>query len=123
MGTNLVTCLKQPALGCVYKLVEINNVPRIKLSQEIEKVVTPCRKVVYRLTIASSPFPTIDVIQMETEPPPQVGVRVLCRHPFQESKRVQIVPASVTPLLEVRRVGVCDLCDWNCDCEPVCMCL
>lgn len=49
IGTNLVTCQAQPALGMVYKLVEIHGVPRIKLSEEKEKITIPGKKKVFRI--------------------------------------------------------------------------
>ncbi|MBA0620234.1 hypothetical protein Godav_005990, partial [Gossypium davidsonii] len=66
IGTYLVTCYAQAALGCVFKLVEINNQPRIKLSEDVSKV----------------------------------GERILCRHPFSESKRAYVVPKRVEELLK-----------------------
>jgi nicotinate phosphoribosyltransferase len=82
----------------VYKLVEINGHPRIKLSEEVEKVVIPCRKNVYRIWGKKS-FPVIDVIQSFDEPAPEVGVPYFCRHPFFESKRGNVTPSAVVSLL------------------------
>lgn len=44
IGTNLVTCQAQPALGMVYKLVQIDGLAKIKLSDEREKTTLPGEK-------------------------------------------------------------------------------
>ncbi|XP_015186124.1 PREDICTED: nicotinate phosphoribosyltransferase isoform X4 [Polistes dominula] len=100
IGTHLVTCQRQPALGCVYKMVEINGQPRIKLSQEVAKMNIPGKKNAYRLYGADG-YALIDILQRSTEEEPQVKQKVLCRHPFQESKRAYVIPTRVEPLHKV----------------------
>ncbi|KAH6803926.1 nicotinate phosphoribosyltransferase 2 [Perilla frutescens var. frutescens] len=99
IGTHLVTCYAQPALGVVFKLVEINNQPRIKLSEDVSKVSIPCKKRCYRL-YGKEGYPLVDIMTGENEPPPKVGERILCRHPFNESKRAYVVPQRVEELLK-----------------------
>ncbi|XP_068662342.1 nicotinate phosphoribosyltransferase 2-like [Aristolochia californica] len=99
IGTNLVTCYAQAALGCVFKLVEINNQPRIKLSEDVSKVSIPCKKRCYRL-YGREGYPLVDIMTGETEQPPKVAERILCRHPFSESKRAYVVPQKVEELLK-----------------------
>ena len=98
IGTNLVTCQSQPALGCVYKLVEIEGEPRIKLSNDIEKVLIPGRKVAYRL-FGEAGWPLLDLLvgSHETDQPAPAE-RTLCLHPFMEQKRVAVVPKRVVKL-------------------------
>ncbi|XP_060579537.1 nicotinate phosphoribosyltransferase-like, partial [Ruditapes philippinarum] len=94
IGTHLVTCQKQPALGCVFKLVEVNGKARIKLSEDVEKVTIPGKKFAYRL-FGHDGNALVDLMVKPDEDPPKVGSRVLCRHPFQESKRAYVIPAKV----------------------------
>lgn len=89
-------------MGCVYKLVEINGEPRIKLSQDVAKVTMPGNKNVFRL-YSGDGHALIDLMQKECEPAPQVGQKVLCRHPFQESKRAYVIPSGVEPLYKVNK--------------------
>lgn len=99
VGTNLVTAHGDPALGGVYKLVEVDGEPRIKISQDLVKVTIPGRKRVYRLRGAEG-YDLADVMALEDEPPPRVGVPYLCRHPFIPEYQVRIEPTEVIDLLE-----------------------
>jgi len=49
VGTNLVTCKRQPALGGVYKLVALKGEPRIKLSEDPIKMTIPGKKEAFRV--------------------------------------------------------------------------
>ncbi|GJQ68113.1 hypothetical protein Trydic_g10707 [Trypoxylus dichotomus] len=97
IGTHLVTCQRQPALGCVYKMVELNEQPRMKLSQEVAKVTMPGCKDAYRL-YSESGDALIDLLQRSIEDSPEVNKKVLCRHPFEESKRAYVIPSKVEKL-------------------------
>jgi nicotinate phosphoribosyltransferase len=97
IGTHLVTCQAQPALGCVYKLVEIDGSPRIKLSQQVEKVTIPGKKDVYRLYGANQTA-LADIMVLEGEAPPVPGGKILCVHPFDDKKRVYVIPERVEKL-------------------------
>lgn len=50
VGTSLVTGRPDAALDGVYKLAYANNEPRLKLSENVEKINLPGKKQVYRLT-------------------------------------------------------------------------
>lgn len=97
IGTHLVTCQAQPALGCVYKLVEIGGEPCIKLSNDIAKTTIPGAKACYRLYSANDQM-LLDLLVPASHAAPEVGDRILCRHPFDHQKRAYVTPSKVTEL-------------------------
>lgn len=100
IGTNLVTCQAQPALGCVYKLVEINGIPRIKLSNDIVKVLIPGEKKIFRFFNGNG-TPQMDLMMAHDENAPQVGTTVSYVNPFGNGNADEIIPHEVEELLHV----------------------
>ena len=72
VGTSLITSIDSPAFGGVYKMVEIENengelVPKIKLSDNPEKITTPGSKKIYRIYDKKSGKIKADLITLENE--------------------------------------------------------
>lgn len=104
IGTNLVTCQSQPALGMVFKLVEIKGKPVIKLSNESNKVTIPGKKQVYRL-MGVEGHALCDLMVSSKEPAPVQGQKIKIHHPTIEHKRAYVTPSFVMELLRPVFIG------------------
>ncbi|OWF41734.1 Nicotinate phosphoribosyltransferase [Mizuhopecten yessoensis] len=82
IGTHLVTCQKQPALGGVYKVMGY----KYKLH------------LFYNNNETTDGDALVDLMLQPDEQPPILNTRILCRHPFQESKRAYVCPAKMEQL-------------------------
>ena len=71
VGENLITSKSSPVFGGVYKLVGLENdgvfEPRIKISENVEKITTPGFKTFYRLYEKDTGKAIADVITMKNE--------------------------------------------------------
>lgn len=97
IGTNLVTCPLQPSLGCVYKLVEVNGSPCLKLTEDEEKMTIPGTKTIYRLYDAAG-HPFMDLMALEEEPSPSAGQELVVRVLGQLGEPSKVLPTTVEPL-------------------------
>jgi nicotinate phosphoribosyltransferase len=97
IGTHLVTCQAQPALGAVYKLVEISGKGRVKRSEDSGKITIPRRKRVYRL-FDTNRTPLVDLMMLPEEPEPGGNSPVQCFHPFDSYKRTLLQPHAAQAL-------------------------
>ncbi|XP_010184282.1 PREDICTED: nicotinate phosphoribosyltransferase [Mesitornis unicolor] len=97
VGTNLVTCPLQPSLGCVYKLVEVNGSPCLKLTEDEEKMTIPGTKTIYRLYDADG-HPFMDLMALEEEPSPVAGQELEIHVLGQLGESSKVMPTTVEPL-------------------------
>ncbi len=71
VGERLITASSAPVFGGVYKIVAVEEdgvaVPRIKLSENVQKITTPCAKKVYRLFDNETGKALADVITLLDE--------------------------------------------------------
>ncbi|MDO4748701.1 MAG: nicotinate phosphoribosyltransferase [Eubacteriales bacterium] len=72
VGERLITSSSQPVFGGVYKLVAVedengNITPKIKISENVEKITTPCFKKVWRLYDKDTNKAIADVITLHDE--------------------------------------------------------
>ncbi|MFA9422773.1 MAG: nicotinate phosphoribosyltransferase, partial [Sedimentibacter sp.] len=71
VGERLITAKSEPVFGCVYKLVAIEKngkiVPKIKISENEEKITNPGHKKVWRLYDKKAGNPIADVVAMSNE--------------------------------------------------------
>ena len=71
VGERLITAKSEPVFGCVYKLVAIEKngkiIPRIKISENEEKITNPGYKKVWRLYDKKADNPIADVVAMSNE--------------------------------------------------------
>lgn len=103
VGEKLITSTSSPVFGGVYKLVAIERngevIPRIKISENIEKITTPGVKQVYRIYDKETNKAKADLITLVDE---EINVNepLTIFHPLYTWKRKTINNFYVRPLLE-----------------------
>jgi nicotinate phosphoribosyltransferase len=94
VGTSIATGQPDAALDGVYKLAEIKGQPKIKLSENIQKVTLPGKKQVYRYVDENGLFAG-DIIGIWDEKIPEKMI-----HPFDPEKTLDFDSAKAIPLLQ-----------------------
>lgn len=104
VGTKLITAYDQPALGAVYKLVSIEDdngqmVDTIKLSNNAEKVSTPGKKQVWRITQKETNKSEGDYISLWEEDPRELD-ELYMFHPVHTYINKTVTDFNARPLLQ-----------------------
>lgn len=94
VGTNLVTGEPDAALDGVFKLAVSNGQPRLKISENIQKVTLPGYKQVYRVLDKNGNFYGADAVALIEE-----GKAAMMHHPFEMGKSLSLKNFEQEPLL------------------------
>ncbi|MEX0988543.1 MAG: nicotinate phosphoribosyltransferase [Bacteroidales bacterium] len=95
VGTSLVTGAPDAALDGVYKLAFAHGKPRIKISENIEKITLPAKKQVFRFINDDGTWTGMDAVSLEDE-----GIFKNMHHPYEYGKSLNIEEYRKEELLE-----------------------
>lgn len=101
IGTELVTGKNDAALDGVYKLVEIDGLPKMKFSENIEKNTLPAKKQLYRILDNNGKFYR-DVVALESEKPEEIDI---IYHPVYPENNTRIKGLHIEKLLNDVVIG------------------
>jgi nicotinate phosphoribosyltransferase len=90
IGTELATSRDDPTLSAVYKLMEYNGIPRIKISED--KVTYPGKKQIYRIYDNRGKFME-DILMLDDEPAPSNSEALL--FPIMEKGKLTYEPPNL----------------------------
>ncbi len=103
VGERLITAKSEPVFGGVYKLVALEKegkmIPKIKKSENVEKITNPGFKTVYRLFDKDTDRALADIIALVGEPAPE-GEEYEIFHPDNVWKKKKITNFYVKNLLQ-----------------------
>jgi nicotinate phosphoribosyltransferase len=94
VGTTLVTGHPDAALDGVYKLALADGKPRIKLSENVNKITLPHRKQVFRVLDSDNKFSGADVVTLSQEQDAEIMY-----HPLYPDKSLSILDKKKEPVL------------------------
>ena len=100
VGTNLITAKDNPSFGGVYKLAAVkgsdgNFIPKIKLSENTEKITNPGNKKIYRIYEKESGKIKADLICLESENFSE-NEPLLLFDPLEPWKKTKLAPGTFT---------------------------
>lgn len=92
VGENLITAKSDAVFGGVYKMVAIEKdgkiIPKIKISENVEKITNPHFKKIYRFYDKDTNFALADVILLKEEQEPEGEYEIFDQHNIWKRKKL-----------------------------------